>query len=269
MFKYHFGIFFIEMNFEDVFQYTQAIHREWQPNTYWVLELDLGGLDVEAENFDMNGVINEGLRRFVEKYSFLHAIEKKWEELKTAVAARTLDNMLHTIVVLIDNYDTAFRTVRQTALNSDASFEKYKALESALGGFFDALAYWTQLRQISRIFLAGTEQVLFSVSKRLFHRTRDVVVKGFHMTDLFGFCEQDVVDISSVLDYEFHGLRAAEWADKFLESQEAKREFKESGGHWYRLSCRTVLNFHQRKLAQKMEDLPDVTPELCVPLRYE
>ncbi|KAJ8095681.1 hypothetical protein PM082_022939 [Marasmius tenuissimus] len=251
MFKYHFDILHRD-EFEDVFQYTQAIHGEWQPNTYWVLELDFNGLDVEAENFDMNEVIDEGLRRFLEKYGFLDIIEKKWEELKTAVAAKMLNNMLdlimdgkHIIVVLIDNYDTPFRAVRQTALNSDTYFEKYKALESALSGFFDALAYWMQLRQISHIFLAGTEQVLSSVSERLFHLTYDVVVKEFHMTDLFGFCEQDVVDIS-----------------------EAKREL-ESGGHWYRLSCRTVLNFYQRKLVQKIKDLPDVTPELSVPLQYE
>ncbi|KAJ8079669.1 hypothetical protein PM082_011256 [Marasmius tenuissimus] len=240
------------MNFEDVCQYTQAIHREWQPNTYWVLELDLGGLDVEAENFDMNEVINEGLRRFVEKYSFLHAIEKKWEELKTAVAARTLDNMLDSTPSWSSLTTTTLPFVLYARPPSIPT-HVLKSTKHSKVRLADSLMRWHTGRSLDKFPASSSQEQ----------------IKGFQMIGLFGFCEQDVVDISSMLDYEFHGLRAAEWADEFLESQEAKRKFKESGSHWYRLSCRTVLNFYQRKLVQKIKDLPDVTPELSVPLQYE
>ncbi|KAK1224886.1 hypothetical protein PQX77_012199 [Marasmius sp. AFHP31] len=216
-----------------------AIHREWQPNSSWVLELDFGGLDVAAEGFDLNETINEGLRRFVDKYRFLESAGKQWEELKDAVAAETFNKIM-----------------------------KFRAFTSALSLFFDALALWRQIRQIAYIFLAGTEQILSLVSRQLFGMTRDVVVTELAMTDLFGFCKQDVVGIASVLDWEFHGLHADQWAKEFLESQEVKERL-ELGGAWYRLSCRTVCNFFARKLAEKIKDLPEHIPEVQIPVVYE
>ncbi|KAL0060482.1 hypothetical protein AAF712_012715 [Marasmius tenuissimus] len=236
---------------EDNFPYTEAINGQWRQNSCWVLELDFGGLDVEAENFDMNDVINEGLRRFVVKYHFLESIDKRWEELKATVAAKTFDNILdaimdgkHTIVVLIDNYDSAYWAVDESAFNSQESYEKFKArFDSALSRFFDRpVASWTGLRQISYTFLAGEEQILSMVSEQLFHLTRDVIVQ-----------EQS------------HGLLADEWADEFLGSQEAKDEL-ESGYGFYRLSYRTVRNFFSRKLGEKIKDLPDTTPQLKIPV---
>ncbi|KAJ8079641.1 hypothetical protein PM082_011228 [Marasmius tenuissimus] len=195
MFKYHFNNLQRD-EFEDNFRYTEAIN-------------DFGGLDVEAENFVMNDVINEGLRRFVDKYHFLDSIDKRWEELKATVAAKTFDNILdaimdgkHTIVVLIDNYDSAYWAVDESAFNSQESYEKFKArFDSALSRFFDRpVASWTGLRQISYTFLAGEEQILSMVSEQLFHLTRDVIVQEVLMTDLFGCCEQDVVNIAGALN---------------------------------------------------------------------
>ena len=54
------------------------VHGKWEPNTYWVLELDFGGLNVAAESFDLNQVINEALRKFVHtEYNILETIGKK------------------------------------------------------------------------------------------------------------------------------------------------------------------------------------------------
>ncbi|KAK1233272.1 hypothetical protein PQX77_003576 [Marasmius sp. AFHP31] len=244
MFKYHSDILHRD-EIEDDFRYTEAINGEWRPNTCWVLELAFGGLDTEAENFDMNDGTNEGLKRFVNKYRFLESIDQRWEELRATVAAKTFDNILdaimegkHTIVVLIGNYDSAYWAVHEPALNSEESYERFqKAFDSALSRLFDRLASWTGLRRISYTFLAGEEQILPMISEQLFQLTRDVIVQlqEVLMTDLFGRFGQDIVNIAGALDYQFHGLHADEWADEFLESQEGKDEWG-SGYGFYRLS---------------------------------
>ena len=86
MFKYYFDILY-KAEFEDVFQYTEAIHCDtWEPSTPRVLELDFGGLEV--------AVNNEGLRRFAENYGLLESTGKKWEELKSPVAADALNSIM-------------------------------------------------------------------------------------------------------------------------------------------------------------------------------
>ena len=69
-----------------------------------------------------------------------------------------------------------------------------------------------------------------------------------------------------ILDWEFCVLDIDKWAEEFLGSQEAKDEL-DSGGDWYRLSCRTVRNFLARKLAEKIKDydIPDQTLETRIP----
>ncbi|KAK1225052.1 hypothetical protein PQX77_012014 [Marasmius sp. AFHP31] len=98
------------------------------------------------------------------------------------------------------------------------------------------------------------EELGATVVVETFDNILDAIMDGKHtivvlMTDLFGRCGQDIVNMAGALDYQFHGLHADEWADESLESQEGKDDWE--------------------KLGEKIKDLPDVTPYLKLSLRYK
>ncbi|KAG7089229.1 hypothetical protein E1B28_010929 [Marasmius oreades] len=252
--------YFYDVRHKDDFAYAFRYSEDmstWMPNNHYVLKLEFGSLDVKSQDFNLNDELNKALEDFVKQYSLLPE-GKEWKELEDKDPVTTLSNVMsvtrprkHGLVVLVDDYDSPFWAAYEFP-------DKRDEIKRSLYKFFGALLCWKRCQVISVIFFTGTQQILSTVSEATWEEAHDIVVQ--EDTDkLAGFCREDVFYIANVMQWTFHGLRLAELADEFLESEEAKEQLEQGAG-WYEFSCHTVLDFFHKRLAEKGKAVTGYVP---------